>query len=63
MRFSFKYDGGGFGKDATVTLIVDGKQVAQERIPQAVMIRFSLDETSMSAKTRELQWWRTTQTK
>jgi hypothetical protein len=44
VRFSFKYDGG-FGKGATGTLFVDGKEVAEGRIPQTVPIRFSLDET------------------
>ena len=45
VRFNFKYDGGGVGKGATGTLFVDGKQVAQGRIPQTVIVRFSLDET------------------
>ena len=45
MRFSFKYDGGGIGKGATGTLFVDGRQVAQGRIPHSAMFRFSLDET------------------
>ena len=33
VRFIFKYDGGGIGKGATGTLLVDEKQVAQGRIP------------------------------
>ncbi|MGD9659184.1 MAG: arylsulfatase [Methylocystis sp.] len=45
VRFNFKYDGGGIGKGATGTLFVDGKNVAQGRIPQTVAVRFSLDET------------------
>ena len=45
VRFSLKYDGGGIGKGATGILFVDGKEVAQERIPQTVPVRFSLDET------------------
>jgi hypothetical protein len=45
VRFNFKYDGGGIGKGAAGTLFVDGKQVAEGRIPQTVPIRFSLDET------------------
>jgi len=45
VRLVFKYDGGGFGKGATGTLFVDGKQVAEGKIPQTVGIRFSLDET------------------
>jgi len=45
VRFKFQYEGGGIGKGATGTLFVDGKQVAQGRIPQTVVARFSLDET------------------
>jgi arylsulfatase len=45
VRFAFKYDGGGIGKGATGTLFVDGKQVAQGKIPRTIPIRFSLDET------------------
>ncbi len=45
VRFSFKYDGGGIGKGATGTLFVDGKEVAQGKIPQTIGVRFSLDET------------------
>jgi hypothetical protein len=45
IRFNFKYDGGGIGKGATGTLFVDEKQVAQGRIPQTAIARFSLDET------------------
>jgi hypothetical protein len=45
VRFSLKYDGGRIGKGATGTLFVDGKQVAQGRIPQTIPVRFSLDET------------------
>lgn len=36
---------GGLGKGGTATLFVDEKQVAQGRIPQTVVVRFSLDET------------------
>jgi len=45
IRFSFKYDGGGIGKGGEGTLFVDGKQVAQGRIPMTIAVRFSLDET------------------
>jgi arylsulfatase len=45
VRLAFKYDGGGHGKGATGTLFVDGKQVAEGRIPHTVGVRFSLDET------------------
>ena len=45
IRVKFEYDGGGIGKGATATLLVDEKQVAQSRIPKTVGVRFSLDET------------------
>jgi arylsulfatase A-like enzyme len=45
VRVKFDYDGGGIGKGGTATLFVDEKQVAQGRVPQTIMVRFSLDET------------------
>ena len=45
IRVKFDYDGGGIGKGATGTLLVDEKQVAQGKIPATVGVRFSLDET------------------
>jgi arylsulfatase A-like enzyme len=45
VRFRFNYDGGGIGKGATGTLFVDGKPVAEGRIPETIRARFSLDET------------------
>jgi len=45
VRVDFAYDGGGIGKGGTATLRVDGRQVAQGRIPQTLQVRFSLDET------------------
>jgi len=45
IRVKFAYDGGGIGKGATATLLVDEKQVAEGKIPQTIMARFSLDET------------------
>jgi arylsulfatase len=45
IRVKFDYDGGGIGKGATGTLMVDEKQVAQGKIPQTIGVRFSLDET------------------
>jgi Sulfatase len=45
IRVKFAYDGGGIGKGATATLLVDEKQVAEGRIPQTIGVRFSLDET------------------
>jgi arylsulfatase len=45
IRVKFAYDGGGMGKGATATLLVDEKQVAEVKVPQTVGVRFSLDET------------------
>jgi arylsulfatase len=45
VRVAFKYAGGGIGKGATASLLVDEKQVAQVSIPQTTAARFSLDET------------------
>ena len=45
VRVKFAYDGGGIGKGATATLLVDEKQVAEGKIPQTIRARFSLDET------------------
>src|SRR5208283_3964978 len=45
IRFHFAYDGGGIGKGATGTLFVDGKQVAEGRIPRTIPVRIALDET------------------
>src|SRR5262249_3624647 len=45
VRVKFEYDGGGIGKAATATLLVDENQVAQGRILQTIPARFSLDET------------------
>ena len=45
VRVDFTYDGGGIGKGATVRMLVDEKQVAEGRVEQSVVARFSLDET------------------
>jgi arylsulfatase len=45
IRVKFTYDGGGIGKGATATLLVDEQQVTEGRIPQTIGVRFSLDET------------------
>ncbi|HEY6384250.1 MAG TPA: arylsulfatase [Candidatus Acidoferrum sp.] len=45
VRFAFRYDGHGYGKGATGVLFVDGKQVAEGRIPRTISIRFSATET------------------
>jgi arylsulfatase len=43
--FDFNYYGGGIGKGGAGTISVDGKQVAQGRIPNTVAVRFTFDET------------------
>jgi arylsulfatase A-like enzyme len=45
VRVKFAYDGGGIGKAATATLLVDEKQAAQGRVERTIPVRFSLDET------------------
>jgi arylsulfatase len=45
LRVTFEYDGGGIGKGATATLLVDEKPAGHVRIPQTIAVRFSLDET------------------
>ena len=45
VRVKFEYSGGGIGKAADATLLVDEKQVAQGRIGRTIPVRFSLDET------------------
>jgi len=45
ISLDFNYDGGGAGKGATVVLNVDGKKVAEGKIPATIGLRFSLDET------------------
>jgi hypothetical protein len=45
VRVKFEYEGGGIGKAATATLLVDEKQVGQGRIERTIPVRFSLDET------------------
>ena len=43
--FDFQYDGGGIGRGGTVTMTVDGKEVARGRIERTTPLRFSMDET------------------
>jgi hypothetical protein len=45
LAFDFKFDGGGFGKGGTGTLIVDGKPVDTKHIDHAVPFIFQWDET------------------
>jgi arylsulfatase len=41
----FAYDGGGTGKGAVATLLVNGKSVGEVRIPQTVAFAFSFEDT------------------
>jgi hypothetical protein len=43
VRFHFAYDGGGLGKGGTMTISVDGNEVAQGRIEKTVLIGFSVE--------------------
>lgn len=45
IRADFVYDGRGAGKGGTVRLWVDETQVAEGRVDQTALVRFSLDET------------------
>ena len=40
----FDYEGGGVGKGATVTLLLNGEEVAKGNIPATVPTRFSMTE-------------------
>ena len=42
----FAYDGGGLAKGGTVTLHIDGDQVAQGRVDATQPMMFSADETT-----------------
>jgi arylsulfatase len=42
--FDFKFDGGGFGKGGTGTLIVDGKEVDKKSMEHTTPIMFPEDE-------------------
>jgi len=41
----FAYDGGGVGKGATATLLVNGRAVGEARIPNTVPMGFSFEDT------------------
>ena len=45
VMFDFRYDGGGFGKGGSGTLLVDGKEVASKTVPHTVPFLFTIDET------------------
>jgi arylsulfatase len=42
--FDFKFDGGGFGKGGTGTLLVDGKEVDKKSMEHTTPIMFPEDE-------------------
>ena len=46
VRMEFAYDGGGIGKGGTITLYVDGDQVAEGRVERTHLFIFSMDETT-----------------
>ena len=43
--FDFTYDGPGFGKGGTGVLTVDGKEVANKKIPHTIPFLMTIDET------------------
>ncbi len=45
IELRFAYDGGGLGKGATVTLVIDGKEVDTARLSQTVPRAYSFEET------------------
>jgi arylsulfatase len=45
VEFDFGYDGTGLGKGGTGVLKVDGKEVANEKIPRTLPVTFQWDET------------------
>jgi arylsulfatase A-like enzyme len=49
VRFHFDYDGGGLGKGGTMTISLDGKNVAKGRIENTVPFVFSIDTVDVGA--------------
>ncbi len=47
VKMEFKYDGGGLGKGAVVSLLADGQKVADGRLEHTVPMIFSADSTCM----------------
>src|SRR5262245_18743880 len=45
ITFEFTYDGPGFGKSGTGVLSVDGKPVANQKIPHTIPFLMTIDET------------------
>src|SRR6266550_1480407 len=46
VRMEFKYDGGGLGKGAEITLYLDGKEIGKGRVERTHGYIFSMDETT-----------------
>ena len=49
LRFHFAYDGGGIGKGGTMTISVDGRDVADGRIEKTAPIVFSMDTVDVGS--------------
>lgn len=45
ITLEFSYDGGGIGKGANVTLLVNDKPVAKQRLPETVRMAFAFEDT------------------
>jgi arylsulfatase len=45
IQLAYRYEGPGIGGSASATLSVDGRQVAQGKMPRTIATRYSLDET------------------
>ncbi len=45
LQVNFDYDGGGWAKGGTVRLLVDGKPVAEDRLPASTPAFYSINET------------------
>ncbi len=45
LAYDFVYDGGGLGKGGTISLTVNGKTVAEQRLKETIPLAFSADET------------------
>jgi arylsulfatase A-like enzyme len=44
LTFDFKYDGGGMGKGGTITLLANGKKIAEGRVEKTAPYKYSLYE-------------------
>lgn len=45
VRFAFAYDGGGMGRGGTVSIALDGRQIAQGRLERSIVNPIGMDET------------------